>query len=122
MRILIADDSKSVHAFMKALFQGTPHELVHAKDGLEAFETWQNDKTFDLILLDWEMPVLDGYGSLCKLVDANCPTPIVMVTSKNDPSFITRALEKGAAEYVMKPFDKDILFDKLEMVLGRKVA
>ncbi len=123
MRILIADDSKSVHAFMKALFQGTAHQLDHAMNGLEAFNLWdQNKAAYDAILLDWEMPVLDGYGSLDKLMTAGCQSPILMVTSKNDPTYIVKALERGAQEYVMKPFDKEILFDKLEMVLGKKVA
>jgi len=123
MHILIADDSKAVHAFMKSLFNGTNHQLVHAKDGLEAFQQWDKDpKAFDIILLDWEMPVLDGYGSLDKLLTAGCQVPIVMVTSKNDPTYISQALERGAQEYVMKPFDKDILFEKMEMVLGKKVA
>lgn len=123
MRILIADDSKAVHAFLRSLFVGTPHQLVHANDGQQAFETWQKEpQGFDIILLDWEMPVLDGYGSLDKLMTAGCQTPIMMVTSKNDPSYITKAIERGAMEYVMKPFDRDILFEKMEMVLGRKVA
>lgn len=123
MRILIADDSKAVHAYMKALFGGTSHQLVHANDGQQAFDLWQKEpQGFHIILLDWEMPVLDGYGSLDKLLNAGCQTPIMMVTSKNDPSYISKAIERGAMEYVMKPFDRDILFEKMEMVLGGKVA
>lgn len=123
MRILIADDSKAVHAFMKSLFHETGHQLVHANDGLEAFQLWEKGATsFDIILLDWEMPVLDGYGSLDRLLNAGCQAPILMVTSKNDPSYISKALERGAQEYVMKPFDKEILFEKMAMVLGKKVA
>ncbi len=123
MRILIADDSKSVHAFIRSIFTGTPHQLVHAHDGQQAFEAWQKEpQGFDIILLDWEMPVLDGYGSLDKLLTAGCQTPIMMVTSKNEPSLISKAIERGAMEYVMKPFDREILFEKMEMVLGRKVA
>lgn len=123
MRILIADDSKAVHAFMKSLFAGTDHQLVHASDGQQAFTLWQKEpQGFDIILLDWEMPVLDGYGALDQLMSAGCQTPVVMVTSKNDPTYIIKAMERGATEYVMKPFDRDILFEKMEMVLGRKVA
>ncbi len=123
MRILVTDDSKSVHAFIKTLFKGTSHELEHSYDGEQAFQAWQKSpNSFDLILLDWEMPVLDGYGTLCKLIDNGCQAPIIMVTSKNDPSYITKAIEKGAVEYVMKPFDRELLFEKLEMVLGKKVA
>ncbi len=123
MRILIADDSKSVHAFIRSIFMGTSHQLVHAHDGQQAVEAWQKEpQGFDIILLDWEMPVLDGFGSLDKLLTAGCQTPIMMVTSKNEPSLISKAIERGAMEYVMKPFDREILFEKMEMVLGRKVA
>jgi two-component system chemotaxis response regulator CheY len=123
MHILIADDSKAVHAFMKSLFNGLNHQLAHAKDGLDAFQQWDKaHMAFDIILLDWEMPELDGYGSLDKMLSAGCQVPIVMVTSKNDPTFISKALERGAQEYVMKPFDKGILFEKIAMVLGKKVA
>ncbi len=123
MRILIADDSKSVHAFIRSIFMGTTHQLVHAHDGQQAVEAWQKEpQGFDIILLDWEMPVLDGFGSLDKLLTAGCQTPIMMVTSKNEPSLISKAIERGAMEYVMKPFDREILFEKMEMVLGRKVA
>jgi DNA-binding response OmpR family regulator len=123
MRILIADDSKAVHAFVKSLFAGTGHELIHAFDGQQAFELWQKDpQSFAIILLDWEMPVLDGYGSLDQLLSAGCQTPIMMVSSRNDPAGIGKVLERGAAEYVMKPFDKVILFEKMAMVLGGKVA
>ncbi len=102
---------------------GTTHQLVHAHDGQQAFEAWQKEpQGFDIILLDWEMPVLDGFGSLDKLLTAGCQTPIMMVTSKNEPSLISKAIERGAMEYVMKPFDREILFEKMEMVLGRKVA
>lgn len=122
MRILIADDSKAVHAFVRTLFHGSAHQLVHVMDGQQAFATWDQDRGFDIILLDWEMPGLDGYGSLEKLLDAGCTLPIVMMTARNETSSISKALERGAQEYVMKPFDKAILFEKLEMVLGRKVA
>jgi two-component system chemotaxis response regulator CheY len=123
MRILIADDSKAVHAFIKSLFAGSTHELIHAYDGQQAFDLWQKEpQSFDIILLDWEMPVLDGFGSLDKLLSSGCRTPIMMVSSKNDPAYIGKVIERGAQEYVMKPFDKAILFEKMEMVLGRKVA
>ena len=51
-----------------------------------------------------------------------CSIPIVMVTSRNNVNNIAEALQEGASEYIMKPFTKDILFEKLEMVLERKVA
>ncbi len=122
MRILITDDSKSVHSFMKVLFSDGHHELVHAYNGKEALAKVSEDSDIDLVLLDWEMPELDGLATLQELRKSNFTKPIVMVTSRNDLDMITAALESGANEYVMKPFDKEILLEKLEMVFGGKIA
>ena len=75
-----------------------------------------------MILLDWEMPRMTGVDALKALRQGGCAIPIIMVTSRNNVKNITEALENGATEYIMKPFTKDILFEKLEMVMGRKVA
>lgn len=121
MKVLAVDDSKAVHAFMKNLFEGTEHDLRHAYDGKEAVEQVKNEQP-DIVLLDWEMPVMDGVQTLVAIREGGFNMPIVMVTSKNEVSQIVQALEKGANEYVMKPFTKEILFEKLSMVLGKEVA
>ena len=121
MKLLTVDDSKAVHAFMKSLFKDTDHTLSHAYDGKEAILHIEGDIP-DLVLLDWEMPVMDGVETLVAIREAGHTMPVVMVTSKNEVSQIVQALEKGANEYVMKPFTKEILFEKLSMVLGKEVA
>ena len=122
MKILAVDDSKTVHLFIKSLFAGTSHEVLKAMDGAEAVELVNNDSAIDLVLLDWEMPVKDGVTTLAEIRDNGNAVPIIMVTSKNDASNIIKALEKGANEYVMKPFTKEVLFEKISMVLGKEVA
>ena len=122
MRILVTDDSKAVHGFIEAMFVDTEHNLEHAYDGSEAVSQIKGGLDVDIILLDWEMPQLSGIEALKQIRNSGCSTPIVMVTSRNDLKNITEALNLGANEYVMKPFTKDILFEKIEMVLGRKVA
>lgn len=122
MRILVTDDSKSVHGFIEAMFADTEHTLVHAFDGAEALEKVDSEDEIDLILLDWEMPKLSGLDALKALRAKDFQSPIVMVTSRNNVSHISQALQEGANEYIMKPFTKEILFEKLELVLDRKVA
>jgi len=70
----------------------------------------------DAILLDWNMPVMDGYEFLTRLrkMPGGESPKVVFCTTENDLSFITRALEAGANEYIMKPFDKEILSTKLQ--------
>lgn len=121
MKILVVDDSKAVHAFIKSVFKSTEHKLCNAYNGVEALESVDSEKP-DLILLDWEMPVMDGIETLVELRAREIDTPVVMVTSRNEVSHIILALEKGANEYVMKPFTKEMLFEKLAMVVGKEVA
>lgn len=123
MKVLVVDDSRAVHAFMNAIFAGTGHELTHAKDGSEAVKIFEkNPNLFDLVLLDWEMPILTGPETLEALRQVNKTVPIIMVTTKNDVSSITQAIAKGANEYVMKPFTKDILLEKIAIISQNKVA
>jgi two-component system chemotaxis response regulator CheY len=123
MKVLIVDDSRAVHAFMKAIFTGTGHTLQHANDGSEAVKLFEdNHSSFDLVLLDWEMPVLTGPETLEAIRKLNKDVPIIMVTTKNDISSITQAISKGATEYVMKPFTKDILLEKISTITPNKVA
>lgn len=122
MRILVVDDSKTVHFFIKSLFVGTSYEVLNAMDGAEAVELVNNDSAIDVVLLDWEMPVKDGVTTLAEIRDNGNAVPIIMVTSKNDASNIIKALEKGANEYIMKPFTKEVLFEKISMLLGKEVA
>ena len=124
MKILCVDDTKAVHAFMKALFAGSGHNLIGVFDGQQALDKLNAEglNTFDLVLLDWEMPVKNGLETLTDIRKLTAALPVIMVTSKNDINDITKLLETGANEYVMKPFTKDILFEKIAQVLGREVA
>ena len=74
-----------------------------------------------LILLDWEMPKLTGIDTLPIMRKMNTEVLIVMMTSKNAMSDVIEAIERGATDYIMKPFTKDILLNKIEQVSGKKV-
>lgn len=119
-RILIVDDTKSVHAFVKSLLSKSK-EIVATDvfDGLEAVELLKNNKEFDLILLDWEMPRLNGPDTFDQFLKMNLKIPTIMMTTKNAPEDIIKMLNMGVAEYLMKPFTIDILFEKIEYVSGR---
>lgn len=124
MRILVVDDSKAVHAYVKSLFHGLNHDLVTATNGKEAVEilTKANFQGIDLVLLDWEMPIMDGASTLLEIRGKSASLPVIMVTSKSDIGDVAKMLENGANEYVMKPYTKDILFEKIGQVVGREVA
>ncbi len=115
MRILSIDDSKSVHAFIVLCLENSGHSLQLANNGNQALEIiTASPDNFDLILLDWEMPGLTGPEVLEQLMKMKITIPVIMVTTKNNPEDISRVLDIGAREYIMKPFTKDILLEKIQ--------
>lgn len=121
MRILTIDDSKVIHAVLTGILEPTYAVLTHAYDGLEGVEVLQKkgEGEFDLVLLDWEMPKLTGIETLERIRKSGMKIPVVMLTTKNAPEDIARALGAGANEYIMKPFVSEILLAKLNDVLVR---
>jgi len=120
LKILVVDDSKSVHNFVKICLNDANVELEFANDGVEALERAATGG-IDLILLDWEMPNKNGIDTLIELRGAGNETPVIMLTSRNDPEDIAKAIQNGAQDYIMKPFPQDILTQKLEMLMGLEI-
>lgn len=118
-KILCIDDSKSVHAFLRDCTSEFTDSFTSAYDGEEALEIFaKGDRAFDLIFLDWEMPKLNGPDTFKRLSESGVQIPVFMLTSKNNTQDIARMLDLGVSEYIMKPFTKDIIFEKIQMVLG----
>lgn len=99
---------------MKELgFEGVPAE--HGRDALDKLAS---DGPFDLALLDWNMPEMNGYEllSAIRANPAHAGMRCVMVTTETETSQVVKALEAGADEYIMKPFTRDIMRDKLATI------
>ncbi len=122
MKILIIDDTKSIHTFVKFMFsKARGIETTSVYNGAEAIELLKSGIYFDLILLDWEMPVMTGPETLESLKNNNINVPVIMMTTKNSTDDMIRVLQLGAREYIMKPFTDDILFEKIQMVTGKEL-
>ena len=119
INVLVVDDSKSVHAFVRDCIAGTKISLTHVMNGQLALdELAKNTTPIQLILLDWEMPVLDGEKTFSEIKKRSLNIPVVMMTSRNSLEDLTNMIGAGVSEYIMKPFTKDILIAKIESVLG----
>ncbi|MBL4870106.1 MAG: response regulator [Robiginitomaculum sp.] len=110
---LVVDDSKMIRRVASRILRDLKFEPLEAPDGSKAMEMCKVSMP-DAILLDWNMPIMDGLSFLKALrKEPNGDTPIVVFcTAERDVMKITEALEAGANEYVMKPFDSDILESK----------
>jgi two-component system chemotaxis response regulator CheY len=93
------------------------YEVREAGNGSEALATLSSGASADLVMADWNMPVMDGLELLQKIraSPAFGNVPVVMVTTEAEVDQMTTAIEAGATEYVMKPFTKEILADKLRL-------
>lgn len=117
MKVLVIDDSKMITTLVMDMLVKAGHTASHCENGQVAIDLLVKKEKFDLILLDWNMPVLDGPGFLKEFSSkAFEKTPIVMMTTENKPAMIKEALSLGACEYIMKPFTSDILISKLAMI------
>lgn len=119
MKILVVDDSGPIRKIMKKMLVEMKHEVLEAENGQEAIRQLETHPDIGLMLTDWNMPVMTGIELLEALRQKGetFPKPvIVMVTTENEESKISRALLNGAHEYIMKPFSKEILEEKLELL------
>ena len=113
---LVVDDSKVIRKVARHMLESLNVRVTEACDGREALNQCQNGD-HDLVLLDWNMPVMSGMEFLRQLPTLNGPRPkVIFCTTENGLDHLRAALEAGADEYVMKPFDRDILESKLHQV------
>jgi two-component system chemotaxis response regulator CheY len=118
MRALVIDDSRAVRAIIRAILAELGIDVVEAADGQAGLDRLRDTPDVDLVLVDWNMPVLDGLEFI-KAVRARRDYDairIVMVTTETESDQVMRAMTAGANEYVMKPFTKDVLVAKLSML------
>lgn len=117
MRALIVDDSRFVRGYLRGLLQKRGIECEEAADGEAALGCLHGDLIFDLVLLDWNMPVMNGLEMLKHLrSEGFTGLRVLMVTTEAENNYIRCAMEAGADEYLMKPFDHDALDQKLALL------
>ena len=114
---LIVDDSGIIRKVARRILESLNFWVVEAENGEQAFALCQRGLP-DAILLDWNMPKMDGYEFLRALrgLQGGDRPKIVFCTTENDVAHIARALQAGANEYIMKPFDKDIVQEKFQEI------
>ena len=120
-KILVVDDEPDVVRIISKSLMLNGFEVITANDGLECLAKAENELP-DLILLDNIMPNMDGQTTLAKLKDSKKTEgiPVIMVTALADERNITTSQKGGAVEYVVKPFDYNVLLEKITQALKSK--
>jgi len=114
---LVVDDSKVIRKVARRILEDLEFEITEAVDGQDAWEQCQEEMP-DVVLLDWNMPVMNGLEFLKALrsTDFEKQPMVIFCTTENDMAHIRAALEAGADEYIMKPFDREIIEAKFSQV------
>jgi two-component system chemotaxis response regulator CheY len=114
---LVVDDSSVIRKVARRILEGLDFQIIEAEDGEKALQVCQL-RLPEAVLLDWNMPNMDGYEFLRQLrrMPGGDRPRVVFCTTENDVSHIARALHAGANEYIMKPFDREIVEAKFQEV------
>jgi len=117
-KALVVDDSRTIRIILKRILVDLGYSVCEAGNGVEALKVLDCEPLVKLVLADWNMPEMNGLELVKRMrqdpiYDA---LKILMVTTETEMEQMACALEAGANEYVMKPFTKEILMEKLDLV------
>jgi two-component system chemotaxis response regulator CheY len=118
MRALVIDDSRTIRTIIGTILRQIGMDVSEAGNGLQALEQMRLFPDVELVLVDWNMPQMNGLDFI-KAIRAQRAfdrVRILMVTSETELEQVTRAMNAGANEYLMKPFSREILIAKLDLL------
>lgn len=118
MHALVIDDSATMRRILRGFLHTLGFETKEACDGVDGLEKLRTMDVADLVVVDWNMPELDGLGFLRRMREEHLHdrVPVLMVTTESSLARVSEALEAGAGEYVMKPFTEAMLREKLALL------
>jgi len=122
MKILLVDDSKTMRSIQKSVLSQLGYsEIEEACDGQDALSKVGAFEP-DLMLVDWNMPIMDGITFVKQIRQTDKTTPIIMVTTESEKSRVIEAIKAGVNNYVVKPFTPDSLSQRITETLTKKAA
>ena len=122
MKILLVDDSKTMRNIQKRVLVEMPGtEFGEAGDGFEALAVLAAEK-FDLVLVDWNMPNMDGHTLVTRIRQTDKKTPLIMCTTESEKSRVIDAIKAGVNNYIVKPFTAEDLTSKIKATLAKAAA
>jgi two-component system chemotaxis response regulator CheY len=118
MRALVIDDSRAMRTIIGNILRDVGMEVVEAGNGREGLERLRLDPDVALVLVDWNMPEMNGLDFIqaVRAQRSYDALRILMVTTETESAQVARALDAGANEYLMKPFTREILLAKLSLL------
>ena len=123
MKALVIDDSRAMRTIIGQILRSIGYEVADASNGREGLQRVSEVGPLNLILVDWNMPEMNGIDFVRALRSdrKNDDVQVMMVTTETEMKRMAEALEQGANEYVMKPFTRDVILQKLEQMQSASV-
>jgi two-component system chemotaxis response regulator CheY len=122
MRILLVDDSRTIRNIQKNVLKQLGHtDTVEAADGFEALKQIKAQRP-DLVLVDWNMPNMDGITLVRRVRETDKNLPMIMVTTEAEKRRVIEAIKAGVNNYVVKPFTAETLSEKIEQTMSKAEA
>ncbi len=119
MNIMLVDDSRTIRKIQRRTLEQLGHtDIVDAEDGAVAFAKF-NEKTPDLMLIDWNMPNMNGLELVKKIRETNKTIPLIMCTTEAEKSRVLEAIKAGVNNYIVKPFTAESLGEKIEQTMAK---
>ncbi|MGB2985787.1 MAG: response regulator [Phycisphaerae bacterium] len=119
MKILLVDDSRTIRNIQKNVLKQLNHtDVAEAADGVEALEMF-SEQVPDLMLVDWNMPNMDGITLVRKIREINKTVPLIMCTTEAEKARVLEAVKAGVNNYIVKPFTVESLGEKIEQTMSK---
>ena len=123
MKVLLVDDSKVMRQIQRrSLTTIGFSDIAEAGDGIEALQQMNGQPKPDIVILDWNMPRLDGLGTLRKIRETDTKTVVVMCTTESEKVRVIEAVKAGVNNYIVKPFTPQTLREKIDAMLAATAA
>jgi len=122
MKILLVDDSRTIRNIQKVTLKTLGYEdVAEASDGIEALKVMAESKP-DLLLVDWNMPNMDGISLIRKVRETDRALPIIMCTTESEKARVLEAVKAGVNNYIVKPFTAQTLAEKINQTMAKNKA
>lgn len=119
MKILLVDDSRTIRNIQKNVLKQLGHtDIEEAEDGVQALAAF-NQQVPDLILVDWNMPNMDGITLIRKIREINKEVPLIMCTTEAEKTRVLEAVKAGVNNYIVKPFTVESLGEKITQTMAK---
>lgn len=119
LTILIAEDEETNFLFLEALLEDFQYHLIHVENGRDAVEMMKTNPTIDLILMDFNMPIMNGMDATIEIRKTNQTIPIIALTAYAMSEDREKALKAGCSDYLSKPVSKELLFEMMHKLVSR---